>query len=114
MTMSEDEAAKLIGQKHNFIRMTYEQFYDPIFQSLKWTENCREQNNPGEIRNEDSFILLHSIIFTGPDFRPGFCPDHEGARKTSFVMLYCKETKKLMQVNCAQDDCGQIFWDKQC
>ncbi len=114
MTMPEGEAAALIAQKHNFITMTYQNYFDPLFQSMKWTEECRQQNNPGDVRNDDSLILLHSIIFTGPDFQPGFCPDHEGARKTSFVMLYCKKTKKLMQVSCTQEDCGQIFWDKQC
>ena len=113
-TMSEDEALRLIRNKRTFLAMTYEQFYDPLFQSVKWTEACIEENKIGNIREEDGIILWHSVLYTGPEFRTGFCPDHTGAEQSSFVMLYCRQSQKLFQINCLIQDCRNISWEQQC
>ncbi len=113
-TMAGDEALRLIQQKRRFLLLTFEQFMNPLYQGQKWTDACVEQNKIGNIREESGIILWHSVLYTGPEFRTGFCPDHQGAEESSFVMLYCRQSKKLIQVNCLSRDCRNVFWDKQC
>ncbi len=44
MTIPEGEALRLIHQKRNFLKMTYEQIFDPHYQTMKWTDACIEEN----------------------------------------------------------------------
>ncbi|MES2527784.1 MAG: hypothetical protein V4598_11880 [Bdellovibrionota bacterium] len=114
ITLTEGEALVLIHQKKNFLTLTFEQFFDPYYQTFKWSNACIEGNKIGEVREEEKVILWHSILYTGPDFRTGFCPEYIGSVQSSFVMLYCRQSKKLIQVNCSLEDCGNISWELQC
>ena len=114
MTLKEEEALQLIKDKKIFLTLTFEQFFDPFYQTFKWSKSCIEENKIGEVREEEKIILWHSIVYTGPDFRTGFCSEYPGSVQTSLVMLYCRKTHKLYQVRCSLEDCRNISWELQC
>lgn len=95
------EARRIIQNKFNFLRMLFEQSYDPYYGKPKWAENCLKANTIGSIIESEESIYLHSKLIL-KDNKEGFCPEDKDTVESNVLMVFCKNSSAVQEYRFSQ------------
>lgn len=92
---SREEAQKIIQARHNYLKLLFEQTYDPHHGVPRWTPECLKANNLGSILETDDEIKFISELYLDPKNVEGHCPGRRYTWKATVIFLYCPSENKV-------------------
>ncbi len=92
---SREEARKIIHTRHNYLKLLFEQTYDPHHGVPKWSPECLKANKIGNIIETEDEIKVVSEFYLDPKNIEGHCPGRRYTWKASVIYLYCPDKNKV-------------------
>ncbi len=90
------EARKIITLETNYLRLFFEQTYEPIFGAPKWNKECLKANKIAGARIEGDEIYAISELFVHYNGSVGHCGEGPQVFRAHHVMVYCPVYKEVI------------------
>lgn len=97
------EARKVITLKTNYMRLLFEQSYEPSFGIPKWTDECLKANRIGPAQIEGSEIFSISELFVHFNGSLGHCEEGPRVFKAHHILVYCPVYKEVIEYKFSYD-----------
>lgn len=71
------EARNFITNRSRYLKLLFEQAYDPYYNTPKWSEDCLRKNVIGNVVNQSGHVLFSSRLVLNSQGEPGHCTGRE-------------------------------------
>jgi hypothetical protein len=95
---SRDEARKIMGNHLNFLKLLFEQSHDPYYGKPRWSVECLQINQVGEIIESSTSLQSLSTLLLGPNGHAGHCSENDAVKKSHLIYVWCESSPELIEL----------------
>jgi hypothetical protein len=93
-----DEARKVMSNHLNFLKLQFEQSYDPYYGKPRWPEGCLQVNQVGDIIDSVKSLQSLSNLLLDRNGHAGHCLETESIKKSHLIYLWCESSTELIEL----------------
>lgn len=90
------DAKRIIQNRHNYLRILFEQSVDPYYGKPKWSEECLKANRIGSIKEDKHSVILWSELVI-KDNKEGYCPGEKDSKTANVLLVFCEGDDKVQE-----------------
>lgn len=107
---SPKEAQNFIRNKSNYLKLLFEQSFDPYYGTPKWPLDCLAKNKISGVEEAQGNVFFSSELIQNPSGEAGFC---EGNLR-DVIFLQCKDEPRVYEINCPVGTCRNVLAGNPC
>lgn len=99
-----EEARHFVKNRLTYLRLLFEQSFDPYYNTPKWDPACLVANQIGKLQEKNGSLWFVSRLFLNENGDVGFC----SGKMTEITLLHCPGEKKTYEIHCLPGECGHL------